>query len=1023
MNGGKGFALSQTRDRRLHRRSLLGNYLLLLVLTIGAYGLYSLLVVPSIEVAEVKRAPIPVELPDVYEESKEHHRWFKRDDWECKSCSILHTAHGKILFQDHRVEDEKTWFVTPFSLVLQREKDVDADGRLLPPLVLRCASGARLNFNSPVFTKLNSSGNRLESALLQGAVELYRLDSDKDRQDGLRINTSNVQISDRQILTIEDVEFWIGPNHGMGRNMRIHLTHSSPSSSVTRDFSRINGIKNLQLGILSKLQIRPAGQQKTDRRKQTSRLLANDSAPIEITSAGPFEFDMGTHRAIFKENVQVKKLDASGDLLKSDDLVLQFKSRDGSRSLKLDAAADTEFELLSITATGRPAVLQSNAHDAHVRAHRFVYDVQSQLVIASSTDQVDVRQGTSRFLAREIEYQLTQDHSIGSLVAIGPGMLIRSEGNQSFRAMWQNELTVKKISAQQQQVILTGVARLKLNRQTEIQSDEMQFRVWQVPVVNLQNEVVDWEYQPGQLTARGNVEIQSEDLQGSALTLVANWPSNPRAAMQRMDGAALPRNREMLTLNRVQRDQPGFVRRVNYDGEDGEENPAREKLEFNGEQIDVVLAESNQQTQLVELQINGKVSVIQQSQPGRPPTWKVHGHSLKMVPQVAELYQVQVAGRQGVAAKLISDRLRLSGPKIVLDQHANRVWINGAGRMVIESADKPASVSPGADVEFAGGMVFDGQKIYFERDVQAQMRQSQAGGATQLTNASAAAASLKLDRRVDLQNNQELDADPQVVEMILKDRISTEQNQFKTVGFAPVPMTTVIVNNRKFDRFGQLTERVKISAVHAEFDEMQKAIVAYGPGSVEMVRQGGANIAGLSGGLTGNQTGVDADNPFTFIRSHFQRALNANTANQQLVITGDTRTVYSPISNPDQSLDPDRPQSFPAQAVLLRCEQLEVSQANHPYDGRLQSLMVATGNARISSATVQTASDRIRYDEAGDSMVVESDSGRDVLLRSRQNPQSTWKEIVGKRLTYRLSTQSAEAQGVEQITAPLNHCP
>ena len=1018
----KGFNLAQPMTSKAKRRAHpIGNYLMLLVATIGAYWLYSTLVVPSIEVsAPLKRATIAENVPE-YRESTEHHRWFKPGDWEREPCAILHTAHGRIFFQDHLVEDPKTWFVKPFSLVLQREKDVDANGDPLPPLVLRCASGARLNFNSPILSKLNSSGNRLESALLEGAVELYRMNSRADRQDGMRIETSNVQITDRQILTIDDVAFWIGPNHGMGRNMRIHLTNSSPASSITRDFSRINGIKSLHMGFLSSLQIRPPQRQQSLQNSQASssdRLLANDSSPIEITATGPFEFDMETHLARFNENVVVRKLDGKGDSLQCDDLTLQFKSKDGSRSLKLDAAADTEFELQTITATGKPAILQANSHNARVQAKQLSYNVQTQVVRAADDEQVDIRQGTSRFLASEIQYQLTNDNSIGALTALGPGILIRSDGNQSFRATWNRQLKVQRISTQQQLVSLDGAAKLKLDRQSSIESESMQFKVWQVPVVDTNNQVIDWEYQPGELVADGEVKIQSEELVGIARKLVAHWPANPRAALQR--GEDLGRIDRQLQPHQSLLGQHSYVRRVSFDQPHPPARPETRRLRFNGKQIDIVLVEANQKTQMSELQIRGDVTVTQPSEIPKQPTFKVRGDSLKMIPQSEELFQVQINGRADKNASLTAQQLQLSGPTIVLDQQANRVWVNGSGNMLIQSDDaaKPAE----ADVAFVGGMVFDGQQIYFERDVVADIKQPQPAGQLQLTRANATAVSLKLEQRFDLQKKRSQQAtDPKVVQMILKDRIAPEENQFKLVGYAPVPVATVVVTHQKLDRTGQLLERLKIASVHVEINDHGKSIVAYGPGQIEVVRHGQTRMSGLPDAISGRTGGGFGE--FTFIGSKFGRQLVANTTKNQITIVGDTRSVYSPISSPGQYLDPDQPNQFPPQAVQLKCEHLDVSQSMHPYDGSLQSRMVATGNARIASTTYDTAADRIRYDEANDSLIVESATGREVVLRSRQTSRSQWKSIVGKRLIYRLSTKSARAEGVEQINAPLDKRP
>ena len=76
------------------RRHPLSNYLLLLMLTVAAYWLYSSLIVPKIEVATaLKRVQVDLDVPE-YQDSLDHHRWFKHGDWELNpfpSCT-LHTA-------------------------------------------------------------------------------------------------------------------------------------------------------------------------------------------------------------------------------------------------------------------------------------------------------------------------------------------------------------------------------------------------------------------------------------------------------------------------------------------------------------------------------------------------------------------------------------------------------------------------------------------------------------------------------------------------------------------------------------------------------------------------------------------------------------------------------------------------------------------------------------------------------------------------------------------------------------------
>ncbi|MEM9411242.1 MAG: hypothetical protein AAGA30_09020 [Planctomycetota bacterium] len=266
----------------------LTGYFSVLAMTIVSYLAYSFFVVPYIEVESIARRNTQIDDSE-YEylgQEVEHRRWFSEDDWETKPCAVLKTAHGKILFDDYKVEDPTTWLVYPFSMVLDRQQPSDPAATPLPPNILRCEKGAHLKFSQPI-SSLGGANFELRSARLEGNVELYRLPSVAGKEDGLRIETSNIQINDDQIITMDDVVFWFGRHQGIGRNLSMQLSHESQTSRIAADFSKIDGLKNLKLGHLSSMTLRPGDSHPSNK----SQLLNNDKAPVEITSNGFFEFD------------------------------------------------------------------------------------------------------------------------------------------------------------------------------------------------------------------------------------------------------------------------------------------------------------------------------------------------------------------------------------------------------------------------------------------------------------------------------------------------------------------------------------------------------------------------------------------------------------------------------------------------------------------------------------------------------------------------------------------------------------
>ena len=159
-----------------------------------------------------------------------------------------------------------------------------------------------------------------------------------------------------------------------------------------------------------------------------------------------------------------------------------------------------------------------------------------------------------------------------------------------------------------------------------------------------------------------------------------------------------------------------------------------------------------------------------------------------------------------------------------------------------------------AKIDFSGGMIFDGKKIYFERDVAATIRQNERLATNQLTQIKAAVVVLKLNQSINLQENQETqESDVEIVEMLLKDRIAAEENQFRLVGFEPVPISTVQIETEKIDQAGNLIERIKISAVDTFLDQVNNTIKATGPGSVVLVKPGSTDVPGFSSAFSGKR--------------------------------------------------------------------------------------------------------------------------------------------------------------------------
>ena len=285
------------------------------------------------------------------------------------------------------------------------------------PFVLRSRKGAKLIFDRPIQFGARKEQAKLERAQLKGNVELYRNATAPGKNDAVRIDTRNVQLTNSRIFTLDDVWFQFGNNRGSGRNMTIDLSHKTPPGSITTDFSKINGMTRVQLAFLKSMRIETSAVKQQGAGKSVP--LASDGAPLEISADGAFVFDMERSRAEFHENVVVKKLDQFGDTLQCEDLLLQFKNIGPSKTAAFADASSTEYRLQAIDArgatgnntTGRSnCILTANSQQAQVVGEQLFYDIERGLIDVRGSQQVEIKQDNKTFRAGQLIYNLSLIH-------------------------------------------------------------------------------------------------------------------------------------------------------------------------------------------------------------------------------------------------------------------------------------------------------------------------------------------------------------------------------------------------------------------------------------------------------------------------------------------------------------------------------------------------------------------------------------------------------------------------------------
>ncbi len=1176
----------------------LAQYLMALAAVIGCYSLYLRHAVPVIEgppnlIQRPQFTPL-AELPSPREQKSHLVPYLPTDSWELSECKTLLTESGTILFKEFQEQPDGSLQVVPFTLFSglddQTDDDTnpDSDSTVIPTVV-RCIDGANLKFDRPMADVYAGEGKaELETARLTGNVDIYRPPTKPKANDAFHVMTSNVQIDKRRIYTLDNVQLAFGPNKASGRNLLIDLEHEE--TPLGTDFSSISGVKRLELAFLHKLRIEPVGSNSivlsnssdTGARSNQSKIFSNQKSPIEVSCNGPFIFDFDNNVATFEQGVVAQQMDRFQDSIECEKLTLAFKEKEKQNENSLDSVQEFEkqdgqqtaasspfdkskgdLELKSFLAEGTPAIVVSRSSAAQITGESLSYDVETSKVIGRCDPQTDsmvaIVSDKYQMVSKELHYILTEDNSLGTVNAIGPGRMIRpkTENQDEFFASWSKSLTTQNNPGQSgaQRILLDGDTSVRIADQTQTNADKIEVLVWQVPTTktSLTNTQVrtqpetqakreneKWNYQPFKIVAEGNVSIVSPKFSGFSQRMTAIWPQRTNGAqpdsitaqlkhqvgyrgrllLQEHYGRSSPYNSPAPNFSPLTTVQPatpratpfrsvrnvdklptadlkppsvtvgrvnqlpadsGFVELANFEAEAAAENSTKpseliaddrpentttsrvresrnnKSIEFRGQDIEVRLQGSGKTTQIVDLTVVGDVRVLQTSlpssdRPAKQPAEQpllIKGDQLRLTPQGKDTYRAVVSSKSGKSASLSAKGFELFGSDVNLDQNANKLWVNGAGSMKInpesfedraaEKLEDPLneaikkSIPQNLDVNWKGGMIFDGAKIYFERNVVMSASQIEKPGKDGKRNRSqlkslSEGLSVELSEPV---NFAKLSSDSsaggastktQIRELVFVNEIPESKRAFKLVRHTPVSDAKnrlVVVENRTFDSAGVLFQKQNIVVPNATFNVEAGGLYAKGPGTIATHQMGSASSASSNDSNPFARIAGDKKKKkgLSFIQINFDGELNIDPDQKEMTVDGNVRTIYAPIGSWEQSLNPDDGKKLaPRGSVNLRCNRLQLAQWTSRGDTKPVNEMLASGNAHLFSETFEATANRVSYSQATDVLVVEGTPRTDANLWFKQTPNDkNPTHLIAEKISYRISDQWTQTQGVKNL--------
>jgi hypothetical protein len=490
---------------------------------------------------------------------------------------------------------------------------------------------------------------------------------------------------------------------------------------------------------------------------------------------------------------------------------------------------------------------------------------------------------------------------------------------------------------------------------------------------------------PDRMLAQGAVRIDSPQLVGSTTRLEVRFAQVAASAAT----AADPGQRGSMFGG-------GRARR--------KERSTPMRFDVGGALLQVRLAMHDQQPEVVDVNLEADANLknsahfTEVSNPlsGEKPL-SMRGQNIHVAQADSPQAHVEVSGKPAVVE---GRGMSLSGAKIQLERAANRLWVEGPGRMTLpmktDMAGRPASGQQTLDVTWQQGMNFDGRTALFERKVVAR------GEHARLQTEK---LSVSLKRRIEL-----ADARPE--------QRKGEAPEIETVACAG----GVVFDASEFDKLGTLSAIDHVETRDLAINRTSGDVKAQGPGWLTSVRFGSSGTLLGQSVVAGGQPPAAARGEngtkerLMCLSAHFEREINGNVLQRKLTLFDHVKTIYGPVDAWDQRLDPEKMGRLGPQEVIVDCDQLTVREMPSPQRQQPGSIeLEALGNARVEGETFTARGHQITYAREKDLLVLQGDGRSAAQLHVQAQEGGPVSPTTAGEIKYWPSTKRIELDDVQSI--------
>lgn len=755
---------------------------------------------------------------------------------------------------------------------------------------------------------------------------------------------------------------------------------------------------------------------KGDPEAQLERSM-RDQAEVVVSSHGPFVYDLEKNVATFQKMVRVLRRHPgaapgsadSVDQLEADTLTLQFERGEAPAEGNgaAPAGGDEELKVSKAIATGPQVILLSESRKLQASGNYLEFDAREKRVALRGEQEMIAVQDNAVIHARALHIEQDPGGEPRRIVAEGPSgwMELAEEGPKSpekeegvgrqLRVRWQKQLTLDRRPE-------TDSYAFHITGGVELEHDKgaltcQQLRGLLVPVETAPPDATgkaQTRLEPIKMEAEGNVSFHSDRIDVVSETLLMDILSrrDPKPATEApVEDRGVPvAKQEPPPIPEAPAEPPRKEKDPLASAQVQSESETSEPLSIQARTVAIVLERVGSESRPASAWAEGKVRVSQAPRKAGERPIEILGNQLEYQRRPDGDTMV-VGGTEQTLAEIRSVDMTVSAQrKILLNEQANKMDINGPGFLIFETgntlagekSDKPVPVR----VDWEDAMTFDGKNAFFEGKVVAKT--TTAASAAEIQSST---LEVTLDRKLDFRHSRAGSAEPAQAKPAIESIFcegNVEAFDRELQGGAPV-------------------RAARIMADQLRYDHIEQAITIDGAGNVTIVEPNrpGKDRAGRV---------APPELPFRVTIVSFADRMAADKASDTVKFFGGVEIVHTPVADPSAAVDPDK---LPEDGLTISSRRAEMAQGVDP-SGKKYRLFNANEDVKVQARKYHATCGRVSYDEQKDVVVFEGEKGRPAYFHHQTRPGEPFQTMSARAIRFNRTTQEIvtdQSEGFQAI--------